>query len=141
AWLLADERTNEQRTNSSPSESRHRVDAGIGRWSPDVLENVIAYVGSELRVDAWLNRAQHLIEVLPSPEAARSFIAGSESSEGDDPSATAEPEPPPEDAPVKDSRKRPTPVHPAAIAWTTLVMDHLREVIANAPDEGAPEDL
>ena len=114
---------------------------GIGRWSADILENVIAYVGSELRVKAWSERAQRLIEVLPSPEAARSFIAGSESNEGDDPAATAETEPPPDDAPTKDKRKRPTPVHPAAIAWTGLVMEHLRQLIASVPDEGAPEDL
>jgi ATP-dependent helicase/DNAse subunit B len=127
-------------TDLSQSDKR-RIALGIGIWSPDILENVIAYVGSELRVRAWVDRAQHLIEVLPSPEAARSFIAGSESNEGDDAAATAEVEPPADDAPTRDQRKRPTPVHPGAIAWTVLVMEHLRQLIANAPDEGAPEDL
>jgi ATP-dependent helicase/DNAse subunit B len=140
AALLADKRA-ERSPNLSSSNSRLRSALGIGQWSPDVLENVIAYVGSELRVKAWSERAQRLIEVLPSPEAARSFIAGSEGNEGDDPAATAETEPPPDDATPKDKRKRPTPVHPAAIAWTGLVMEHLRQLIASVPDEGGPEDL
>jgi ATP-dependent helicase/DNAse subunit B len=127
-------------TNSSLAD-KLRADAGIGRWSPDNLENVIAYVGSELRVKAWVERAQRLIEVLPSPEAARSFISSGENNEGDDDAATAEEEPPSDDTPVKDKRKKPSSVHPAAIAWTVLVMEHLRQLIAKAPAEGAPEDL
>src|SRR5207245_719166 len=43
-----------------------RAELGIGRWSPDKLENAIAYVGSELRVKAWIERAQRLVEALPS---------------------------------------------------------------------------
>ncbi|HSV33740.1 MAG TPA: PD-(D/E)XK nuclease family protein [Pyrinomonadaceae bacterium] len=123
------------------SDAKLRERLGIGRWSPDAIENVIAYVGSELRVRAWLERAQRLLEVLPSDEAARSFIAGDQSNEGDDASAVPEEEPPPEDAPVRERRRRPTPIHPATIAWTTLVMEHLRELIANLPDEGQPEEL
>ncbi len=123
------------------SDVRLRERLGIGRWSPDAIENVIAYVGSELRVRAWLERAQRLLEVLPSDEAARAFIAGDQSNEGDDASAVPEEEPPPEDAPVRERRRRPTPIHPATIAWTSLVMEHLRELITNVPDEGQPEEL
>jgi ATP-dependent helicase/DNAse subunit B len=137
----ADARQPSSTTNLSLSDKR-RLALGIGTWSPDILENVIAYVGSELRVKAWVDRAQRLIEVLPSPEAARSFIAGNESNEGDDPAATAEQEPPAPDEPsARDKRRRPTPVHPAAIAWTVLVMEHLQQLIASAPDQGPPEEL
>src|SRR5262249_43859117 len=32
----------------------------VGRWDVDGFENVIAYVGGELRVEAWLRRARQL---------------------------------------------------------------------------------
>jgi ATP-dependent helicase/DNAse subunit B len=117
---------------------RHAL--GVGGWSPDVIENVIAYVGSELRVRSWLERAQRLINVLPSPEAAASFIGGGEN-ERDDADAAADVEAPAAEAPPKGKSKRPSPVHPAAIAWTMLVMDHLRQTIASAPEDGTPDEL
>lgn len=119
--------------------SKLRRRLGIGRWSPDVIENVIAYVGSELRVRAWLDRAQRLIEVLPSPEAAASFI-GAESG-ADDAAVIPEREPPAEDSAPQVQAKRPSPVHPAAIAWTMLVIEQMRQLIVAAPEEGAPDQL
>jgi ATP-dependent helicase/nuclease subunit B len=116
---------------------RLRVDLGIGRWRPDVLENVIAYVGSELRLNAWLDRAARLIDVFPSPEAARSLIAGDDN---EDAAALAQDEAA-EDAAPKDRRKKPAPIHPGAIAWTMHVLDHLRQQVANLPDTGVPEKL
>jgi len=121
-------------------EARRRAALGIGAWSPDVIENVIAYVGSELRVRAWLDRAGRLIRVLPSSQAARSFMGAD--SDGDDAPATVELEPPAEDeAAPKEKPKRPAPVHPAAIAWTMLLMEHLRQTIATMPEEGTPNEL
>jgi ATP-dependent helicase/DNAse subunit B len=119
---------------------RLRLQLGIGRWAPDILENVFAYVGSELRVDSWLARAQKLISALPSPEAARSFVSGNEANEGDDGAALVEREIP-EDLPEKAIPKTPAPVHPAAIAWTILIMQHLRGLIAEVPADGLPENL
>jgi ATP-dependent helicase/DNAse subunit B len=126
--------------SADETKSKLRYALGIGQWVPDTIENVIAYVGSELRVRSWLNRAQNLINVLPSPEAARSFIGEGENGEGDDAAAIAEQEPPPEDAP-QEKTKRPSPVHPATIAWTMLVIDHLRQTIAITPEEGTPDEL
>jgi ATP-dependent helicase/DNAse subunit B len=117
-----------------------RTRLGIGRWSPDMIENVIAYVGSELRVKSWLDRAQRLIDVLPSPEAAANFIGG-EKSEADDASSIPEPEPPAEETAPKDKPKRLSPVHPASIAWTMLVLEHVRQLIASTPEEGTPDEL
>jgi ATP-dependent helicase/DNAse subunit B len=121
-------------------DANRRFALGLGRWAPDVLENVIAYVGSELRVRAWLDRAARLIRLLPSADAARTFI-GAES--GDTDAAVAlEFEPPAEDEPAQPERpKRPSPVHPASIAWTMLVLERLRQKIAAVPEEGTPNEL
>jgi len=115
---------------------RLRIDLGIGSWLPDVLENVIAYVGSELRVTAWIERAQRLIDKFPSPEAARSLI---DSAEAEDAAAAAEDESPPDEPPVR--RQKPAPIHPAAIAWAVILVDHLRQLIALLPEEAEPEEL
>lgn len=118
-----------------------RYGLGIGRWAPDVIENVIAYVGSEQRVRAWLNRAQRLITVLPSRDAARSFI-GATDPNGEDAAVTLEVEAPAPDEPApKEKTKRPSPIHPAAIAWTMLVIEHLQETIADIPEQGTTDEL
>jgi ATP-dependent helicase/DNAse subunit B len=124
----------------SERDARIRARLGIGAWSPDVIENVIAYVGSEQRVRAWVDRAARLIRVLPSSQAARSFIGAELESE--DAPLLLELEPPAEDevAP-KEKTKRPAPVHPAAIAWTMLLMEHMRQTIAAVPEEGTPNQL
>ena len=118
-----------------------RFALGIGRWSPDVIESVIAYVGSELRVRAWLDRAQRLVRELPSTDAARSFIGAAEGS-GEDSAVASEVEPPAPDEPApKEKTKRPSPIHPAAIAWTMLVIERLRQTIAQTPERDAPSEL
>jgi ATP-dependent helicase/DNAse subunit B len=124
----------------SEPDRRLRTRLGIGTWSPDIIENVIAYVGSEQRVRAWLERAARLIRVLPSSQAMRSFIGAD--IESDDAPAILELEPPGEDelAP-KERPKRPAPVHPAAIAWTMLLLDHMRQAIAAVPEEETPNEL
>jgi ATP-dependent helicase/DNAse subunit B len=130
------------RENSDQDEARRierlRGELGIGRWLPDVLENVIAYVGSELRVAAWIERAQRLIDMFPSPEAARTLITGGE---GEDPAAAAEDEALPDDVAARSRRQKPAPVHPAAIAWTVIVMEHLQQLVASLPEVAEPEEL
>ncbi len=116
-----------------------RARLGIGRWRSDDLENVIAYVGSELRVNAWIDRALKVIQMFPSPEAAQTMIAGDEP---EDAAVSAEDEnASPEDGAVMDRRKKPAPIHPAAIAWAVLIMRQLQHLLAAVPDEGAVEDL
>ncbi|MDX6557980.1 MAG: ATP-dependent helicase/nuclease subunit, partial [Blastocatellia bacterium] len=129
AALLVDDRT-----NLSLSDSK-RADLGVGRWRPDVLENVIAYVGSELRMTAWLERARRLIDKFPSQEAARSLIAGGV----EDAAAAAEDESPPDEVPVR--RQKPAPIHAAAIAWAVVLIEHLQTLLASLPAEAEPEDL
>ena len=124
--------------NENGSNEKLRSALGIGRWRSDDLENVIAYVGSELRVDGWIERALKLIRVFPSPEAAQSLIAGHEP---EDAAAAAEDEAPPEDGAVMDRRKKPAPIHPASIAWAVLIMRHLQQLLAAMPEEGTVEEL
>jgi ATP-dependent helicase/DNAse subunit B len=129
------------RTATSDQDERRRVERlrtelGIGSFRPDELENAIAYVGGELRVTAWIERAQRLIDQFPSPEAAKSLIAAGDS---EDAAAAAEDESPPDEAPVR--RQRPAPIHPAAIAWTTILIEHLRQLVASLPEEAEPGDL
>jgi ATP-dependent helicase/DNAse subunit B len=119
--------------------SKLRSALGIGHWSPDILENVIAYVGSELRIDAWVARAQLLIGALPSAQAARELIAGKDGADED--SGSTDAEPPPDEAPLIEKRKKPVPVHPAAIAWTAMVLRHLQRLITELPEEGEAEEL
>jgi ATP-dependent helicase/DNAse subunit B len=143
ASLLRDEmRRRIGQQTSDPDEERRterlRTDLGIGRWLPDVLENVIAYVGSELRVTEWTDRARRLIDKFPSPEAARSLIAGGEN-EAVDAAAAAEDESPPDEAPVR--RQKPAPIHPAAIAWSVLLIEHMQKLLASLPAEAEPEKL
>ena len=120
------------------SNDKLRAALGIGRWKPDDLENVIAYVGSELRINAWVDRAQRLIRMFPSADDAQSLISGREA---EDPAATAEDEAPQEDEAVMDRRKRPAPVQPAAIAWTILVMRHLQQLLSAMPEECTLDEL
>ncbi len=120
------------------SDEKLRAALGIGRWKPDELENVIAYVGADLPVNAWIDRARKLIRVFPSAEAAQTLIAGSEA---EDPAAAAEDAAPQEDEAVIDRRRRPAPVHPAAIGWTILVIRHLQRLLAAVPAEGTLEEF
>lgn len=115
---------------------RLRAELGIGRWLPDVLENVIAYVGSELRVDAWIERAQRLIDKFPDSAAAKSLIDGADA---EDAAVAAEDESPPDEAPVR--RQKPAPIHPAAIAWAVVLIEHLQKLVAVLPAEAEPGEL
>jgi ATP-dependent helicase/DNAse subunit B len=129
--------TGDQSEREARRIERLRADLGVGRWAPDILENVIAYVGSELRINSWLERAEQLIDVFPLPEAARSLIVGDEN---EDAAVLAQDEAGEEAAP-KDRRRKPAPIHPAAIAWTMLVIDQVRQGVASLPNEGSPEDV
>ena len=142
AALLAKDESRTSRDPSEPDEQRRverlRAELGIGRWLPDVLENVIAYVGSELRVNAWTERARRLIDKFPSPEAARSLIAGS-ATESEDAAVAAEDESPPDEIPVR--RQKPSPIHPAAIGWAVILIEHLQGLLSSLPSEATAEEL
>jgi ATP-dependent helicase/DNAse subunit B len=67
------------------------------------------------------------------------LIAGKDGAEED--SASTDADPPPDEAPVIEKRKKPVPVPPAALAWTAMVLRHLQRLITELPEEGEAEEL
>ncbi|MEP6706821.1 MAG: PD-(D/E)XK nuclease family protein, partial [Pyrinomonadaceae bacterium] len=124
----------------------HR-ELGIGRWDADSLENVIAFVGSELRVADWLGRARQLIAELPAAEETRELLVGSETADEEDGDSVMEAESERDDpsilrAPRPEKKRRPSrEVHPAAIAWASLVVARLDQLIRDLPQKGQPLEL
>ena len=120
-------------------EERRRRGFGIGRWDADTLENVIAYVGGELRLTDWLDRCRKLIEQLPNAEATKELlnIDTAEPASDDDEAQMEDAETvQPEDKHVEKKRRPQRDVHPAVIAWATLVIKRFAAHIQAVPREG-----
>jgi hypothetical protein len=66
------------------------------------------------------------------------LIAGS-ANESEDAAAAAEDESPPDEAPIR--RQKPAPIHPAAIAWTVILIEHLQDLLSRLPADAPPEEL
>jgi ATP-dependent helicase/nuclease subunit B len=125
-------------------EERRKREFGIGRWDADILENVIAYVGGELRLIDWLDRCRKLIEQLPTAEATKELlnIDSGELSNDDDEAQLEDAETvQPEDKQLEKKRRPQRDVHPAAIAWATLVVKRFAAAIQALPREGQPAEL
>src|SRR4030095_7590385 len=104
-----------------------------------------AYVGSDLRVNRWLERADKLIKELPAAEATRDLLNIDTGEHERDPDVADQLETA-ETAKIekKDAEKKRRPsrdVHPAAIAWAALVIQAFAERIQVVPREGTPSDL
>ncbi len=126
------------------AEERRKREFGIGRWDPDTLENVIAYVGSELRLPDWLERCRKLITRLPTAEATKELlhIDSIEPSTDDDDTQIEDAETvQKEDKQLEKKRRPQRDVHPGTIAWATLVIKHFAESIQAVPHEGEPAEL
>lgn len=127
----------------SPSE-KFKLALGIGRWDPDSLENTVAFVGGGLSMTSWLDRARKLLANWPQVKATTDLVtpetangAGDEETdqiEDADKVAT-------DDRGVTRKRRPPRDVHPAAIAWASLVFDRLGDTIKSIKREAAPSDL
>jgi ATP-dependent helicase/DNAse subunit B len=120
----------------------------VGRWDLDNLENVIAFVGSELRVDSWLRRAR-LLTLRSRPGLDRELEDPSED-ENDRLEATPELDSSFEEPDRSQLARLAGPerrskvsreVHPAAIAWSALVVDHLARTVGSTPSGGQPRNL
>ena len=128
-------------------DERRRLALGIGRWDADGLENVIAYVGSELRIGDWLTRAGKLIAELPDAGETRELLVGSEAADDEDGDSVIEPESERDDPAIlrparAEKKRRPSrEIHPATIAWSALVIKRLHQLISEAPELGRPADL
>jgi ATP-dependent helicase/DNAse subunit B len=120
---------------------RHR----IGMWDADALENAFAYVGGELPVTAWLARAQKLITNLPQAEATKELLnldPGAQDRDRDiadnvENAETAKLE----EKGVEKKRRPSRDIHPAALAWTSLVIQRFAELIHGVPRAGKPAEL
>ena len=105
----------------------------IGLWDADALENAVAYVGSDLPVALWLKRAGDLIKELPGAEATRELLNIDPAEQARDPDEADQIENA-ETAKVEERdaerKRRPSrDVHPAALAWTSLVIQEFSQRI------------
>ena len=124
-----------------PFKIRHR----IGMWDADALENAFAYVGGELQVNAWLARAQKLIANLPQAEATKELLnldLGAHDRDRDiadnvENAETAKLE----EKGVERKRRPSRDIHPAALAWTSLVIKRFAELVQAVPRVGKPREL
>src|SRR5262245_54106463 len=120
---------------------RGPVEASVGQWDVDELENVIAFVGAELRVERWLDRAQRLTARVPTAEPEDLGSDDEDESDSEESGVEATNEPRAEkrsfagveivDVPLPGSERKPKPardIHPASIAWSALVVKRLRDV-------------
>ena len=115
--------------------------SGVGFWNPDELENVFAYVGSDLRLDKWLARAGQLASKDANAMAVRSQIFGDEAAESDDDEEEEK-----EDADDTEESKnegqgaRPSKeIPPAVLDWSALLLREFAARIKNMPhqDDGS----
>ena len=121
--------------------NRHR----IGFWDADSLENAFAYVGSDLSVSAWLARAFKLYTDLPGAIATKELLnidPGAHDRDTDiadnvENAETAKLE----EKGVEKKRRPSRDVHPAALAWTALVVQRFAELLHAVPREGKPSEL
>jgi ATP-dependent helicase/DNAse subunit B len=117
----------------------------IGVWDADALENAFAYVGSELRVSDWLTRARKLIKELPGAEATRELLnidSGEQARDPDEADQIENAETAKVEAADVERKRRPSrDIHPATLAWTSLVIQAFAEKIEAVDREGTPARL
>jgi ATP-dependent helicase/DNAse subunit B len=117
----------------------------IGAWDADALENAFAYVGSELRVSDWMARAGKLIKELPGAEATRELLNIDSAEQARDPDEADQIENAEtakvESADVERKRRPSRDIHPATLAWTSLVIQAFAEKIQAVEREGTPARL
>ena len=129
--------------NAAETEERRKKRYRIGVWDADALENAFAYVGSELRVRSWLERAARLIKELPGAEATRELLNIDPVEQARDPDEADQIENA-ETAKVEEGERKRRPsrdIHPATLAWTSLVIQSFAEKIQAVAREGTPADL
>jgi ATP-dependent helicase/DNAse subunit B len=130
---------------NAEEETRRKKRYRIGVWDADALENAFAYVGSELRVSDWLTRAGKLIKELPGAEATRELLnidSGEQARDPDEADQIENAETAKVDSAEVERKRRPSrDIHPATLAWTSLVIQSFAETIQAANREGTPAQL
>ena len=137
-------RDNEQEADPELKE-RLKKRYRIGFWDADALENAFAYVGSELRVSGWLERAARLIKELPGAEATRELLNIDSIEPARDPDEADQIENAEtakiESAEAERKRRPSRDIHPAALAWTSLVIQAFAEKIQAVVRQGTSASL
>ena len=140
---------------SVPGYRRGPDATNVGQWDVDELENVVAFVGAELRLNRWLERAHQLTARAPEPDVERERQSDDEDeSDPDEPVADAASEPrsqrrfairsEPVEVPLPGSERRAKPareIHPASIAWSALVVERLGQIVGALPREAQLSEL
>ena len=133
----------EARTSEAIERLKNRY--RIGFWDADSLENAFAYVGSDLSVSAWLTRAHKLFTDLPGATATKELLnldPGAHDRDRDIADNVENAEIVKlEDKGVEKKRRPSRDVHPAALAWTALVVRRFAELLHAVPREGKPPAL
>lgn len=139
--LRFDEQHSDLLDNNLNLKTRYR----IGFWDADSLENAFAYVGSELSVSAWLARAHKLYTDLPGATATKELLnidPGAHDRDRDIADNVENAEIVKlEDKGVEKKRRPSRDVHPAALAWTALVVQRFSALLQSVPREGKPTQL
>lgn len=140
--------TNRESSNGEADPTRQRESfkhaLGIGRWDPDSLENTIAFVGGALSMAGWLERARKLLANWPQVKSTTDLVApetangagDEETDQIEDADKVAT-----DDKGVEKKRRPSRDVHPAAIAWASLVIANLGELLKSVPHEASPRGL
>lgn len=117
-------------------------DRGFGSWNPDELENVFAYVGSDLRLNRWLERAGQLASNEASAAEVRSQIFGTNDEESGENEESSDSEVESE-TPAKSSESAAPSreIHPALLKWTALLLTKFAEAIKSTPREDDASNL
>ena len=142
---------------SVPGYRRGPDETRVGQWDADELENVIAFVGTELRLDRWLTRARHLTGSAPAPDPDidRDLKADDEEETETEDAGEAVTDQrvttlrravraEPVEVPLPGSERRSKPareIHPALIAWSALVVEGIGQILARPPREGRLKEL
>lgn len=117
----------------------------IGFWDADALENAFAYVGSDLPVNAWLARAQKLFTDLPGAPATKEILnidPGAHDRDADIADNLENAETAKLEEKSAERKRRPSrDIHPAALAWTALVVQRFSELLHAIPREGKCTEL
>jgi ATP-dependent helicase/nuclease subunit B len=136
---------------------RGPAELSVGFWDADELENAVAYVGGDLRVQTWIRRARKLTARSPEPPEEKLEEAEIEGESDSDDGASPSPDQnfavrnvrtgrvfEPVDIPLPGSERRAKPardVHPALIAWSALIVDRFARVLTDTPREAGPREM
>jgi ATP-dependent helicase/DNAse subunit B len=129
----------------------------VGHWDADELENAVAYVGGDLRVQTWIRRARKLTAARPEPPEEKLLEAELDGESDSDEEASPAPAESlavrrvragrvfePVDIPLPGSERRSKPareVHPALIAWSALIVDRFARLLIDTPREAKPREM